>query len=334
QTTENYYDSLETSDDLQTSAACSASSRLLSQSAREAFSQVHPEVCKRFLSEPQNLKGSRVLDLGSGSGRGCYVLGKLVGENRHVTGNISHYHQKRFGYAKPNTEFIQGYVEKLGDAGISNDFMDVVLYKAVLSEVFKVLKVGGELYFSDMYAHKVVSNSLKEDPGMGGILYWRYLISIMKELGFSTPHLVDASHIHIHNPELQVKAGDIKFASGTYRVFKFPQHFIQTKALVTYKGTVPDCPECFEFDASYTFKVDAKMAAILQHTRSTYLSLCFAQYRHLNPFTVADRLGSSVKQRTKLGSVDSRANETASAVVKFLSLYHMHSPWPLFTDSS
>uniref|UniRef100_A0A4W4GB65 Arsenite methyltransferase n=1 Tax=Electrophorus electricus TaxID=8005 RepID=A0A4W4GB65_ELEEL len=133
----NYYDSLETSDDLQTSAACSASSRLLSQSAREAFSQVHPEVysrclCCRFLSEPQNLKGSRVLDLGSGSGRGCYVLGKLVGENRHVTGIDMAEEWKRFGYAKPNTEFIQGYVEKLGDAGISNDFMDVVLYVSFL----------------------------------------------------------------------------------------------------------------------------------------------------------------------------------------------------------
>ncbi|KAK1785858.1 hypothetical protein P4O66_003230 [Electrophorus voltai] len=233
---QNYYDSLETSDDLQTSAACSASSRLLSQSAREAFSQVHPEVCKRFLSEPQNLKGSRVLDLGSGSGRGCYVLVYLVSTQKSP--------------------------------------------QCIRSLCFSFSRV----------------------EGMGSILYWQYLISVMKELGFSTPHLVDASHIHIHNPELQVKAGDIKFASGTYRVFKFPQHFIQTKALVTYKGTVPDCPECFEFDASYTFK-----------------------YRHLNPFTVADRLGSSVKQRTKLGSVDSRANETASAICGRTAAVELHA---------
>ncbi len=51
--------------------------------------------------------------------------------------------------------------------------------------------------------------------------------------------------------------GDVKYASGTYRIFKLPQNFIKTKALVTYKGTVPDCAECFEFDASHSFKVNS-----------------------------------------------------------------------------
>lgn len=46
--------------------------------------------CCRFfgcgLVAPEKLKGCSVLDLGSGLGRDCYVLSKLVGEDGHVTG--------------------------------------------------------------------------------------------------------------------------------------------------------------------------------------------------------------------------------------------------------
>lgn len=35
---------------------------------------------------PECLEGCRVLDLGSGSGRDCYMLSQLVGETGHVTG--------------------------------------------------------------------------------------------------------------------------------------------------------------------------------------------------------------------------------------------------------
>lgn len=54
-----------------------------------------------------------------------------------------------------------------------------------------------------------------------------------------------------------VTIGDVKYASGTYRIFKLPQNSIKTKVLVTYKGTVPDCAERFEFDASHSFKVNS-----------------------------------------------------------------------------
>ena len=35
---------------------------------------------------PEKLEDVTVLDLGSGSGRDCYALSKLVGKNGHVTG--------------------------------------------------------------------------------------------------------------------------------------------------------------------------------------------------------------------------------------------------------
>ncbi|XP_066516679.1 arsenite methyltransferase [Hoplias malabaricus] len=351
-----YYSSLKTGEDLQTTAACHVSSRLLSlsPSTREALGQVHPEVCKRFFGcgvvVPEKLKGCSVLDLGSGCGRDCYILSKLVGEDGHVTGidmtedliqeskKYIQYHQELFGYSRPNTVFIKGYIEKLSEAGIQNNSMDVIVSncviclcpdkRAVLNEAFKVLKEGGELYFSDMYTSEVVSDSLKEDPvlwgeGMAGALYWQDFISLVKELGFSTPHLVAASHIQINSPELQKKAGDIKYASGTYRIFKLPQDSIRNKGLVTYKGTVPDCSEYFQFDASYSFKtnvavdVDSEMAAVLQYTRfSPDFTVWMTdepdpglksaqQYCHLNPFLLADSLGSCVKQCSKMNSGNS-----------------------------
>ncbi|XP_072547653.1 arsenite methyltransferase [Salminus brasiliensis] len=357
----SYYSSLETGEDLQTSAACPTPSRLLSPSARAALQQVHPDVCKRFFGcgvvVPEKLKGCSVLDLGSGSGRDCYMLSKLVGEDGHVTGidmtaelveaskKYIQYHQEQFGYTKPNTVFVQGYMEKLTEAGIQEKSIDVIVSncviclcpdkRAVLREAYKVLKEGGELYFSDMYASKVVPDAFKEDAvlwgeGMAGALYWQELVFLVKELGFSTPHLVAASHIQIYNSELQKKAGDVKYASGTYRIFKLPQHSIQTKALVTYKGTVPDCGDHFALDASYCFKmnvrmdVDAELAAILQYTRfSPDFSVEMTdepdpsldsaqQYRLLNPFQLADRLGSCMKQCSKTSSTGACSPKTAS----------------------
>lgn len=35
---------------------------------------------------PEHLENCRILDLGSGSGRDCYVLSQLVGQKGHITG--------------------------------------------------------------------------------------------------------------------------------------------------------------------------------------------------------------------------------------------------------
>ncbi|KAK6296771.1 hypothetical protein J4Q44_G00329130 [Coregonus suidteri] len=86
------------------------------------------------LPVPEKLKGCRILDLGSGSGRDCYALSKLVDETGHVTGiemteelilvsrKYIQYRQEKIGFEKPNTTFLQGYMEKLTAAGIENDY--------------------------------------------------------------------------------------------------------------------------------------------------------------------------------------------------------------------
>ncbi|XP_036391864.1 arsenite methyltransferase isoform X2 [Megalops cyprinoides] len=307
---------------------------------------------------PEKLQGCKILDLGSGTGRDCYILSKLVGKSGHVIGidmteelvvaarKYIQYHQEKFGFEKPNTIFVQGYMERLHEAGIQSNTLDVLVSncviclcpdkKAVLQEAYRVLKEGGEFYFSDMYASKVVPENLKQDPvlwgeGMGGSLYWRDLIALVKDIGFSTPRLVAASHIMVHNSELQRKAGDIVYASGTYRLFKLPKNSVEVPAVVTYKGTVPDYSEQLDLDSSHSFKrdvpvpVDAETAAVLRFSRFSddfciqscggpvTDQSCPLQDCHLSPFLLADRLGSSIKQCSKTGRADGTASSDCDA---------------------
>lgn len=37
------------------------------------------------------------------------------------------YHMEKFGYRKPNVDFLQGYMEKLGDAGLADESYDIVM---------------------------------------------------------------------------------------------------------------------------------------------------------------------------------------------------------------
>ncbi|XP_004075738.1 arsenite methyltransferase-like [Oryzias latipes] len=349
----NYYGRrLEASCDLQTSAAaCSRPCRPLPEIITDALSLVHPEVTKRFfgcgLPFPAKLKGCRILDLGSGSGRDCYAFSKLVGPHGHVTGidmteelitasrQYLEYHQTKFGYKNPNVTFVHGYMENLIEAGLLRDSMDIVISncviclcpdkKAVLQQAYEVLKTGGELYFSDMYASSVIPDHMREDPllwgeGMGGSLFWRNLIPLAHSVGFSTPLLVSASRIEVHNDQLKAKAGDISYVSATYRLFKLPKLPSMLSSTVTYKGTVAEFPDQLDFDSSHCFKKDTtvelngEMAAILQHSRfATDFNIRMLneqnfsseptpqEYCHLNPFLLADKLGSSVKQCSKTG---------------------------------
>lgn len=78
-------------------------------------------------------------DLGSGSGRDCYALAKLVGENGFVTGidmtdeqletanKYIEYHRDLFGYKSSNVKFVKGYIEDLKSAGIEDSSIDIIM---------------------------------------------------------------------------------------------------------------------------------------------------------------------------------------------------------------
>jgi SAM-dependent methyltransferase len=96
---------------------------------RQALSNVHPDVTAKYygcgLVAPELLQGLRVLDLGCGAGRDCYVLSQLVGEYGSVVGvdmsaaqlatatATEEWHRVRFGYARSNVRFVQRRLETL-----------------------------------------------------------------------------------------------------------------------------------------------------------------------------------------------------------------------------
>ncbi|NWW09351.1 AS3MT methyltransferase, partial [Oreocharis arfaki] len=306
---QDYYGKeLQKSEDLKTNA-CITSARPLPKVVRDALGRVHEEVVARYygcgLVIPECLSSCRILDLGSGSGRDCYLLSQLVGEEGHVTGidmtegqvryrsgapphppsspptsfpsscqvqvakkHIA-YHMDKFGYRKPNVEFLHGYMEKLGDAGLADESYDIVISncvinlapdkRAVLREAFRVLKPGGEMYFSDVYASQRLSETVRKHrvlwgECLAGALYWRDLYSIAEEVGFSPPCLVTASPITIGNEELEGIVGDCRFVSATFRLFKVPGGSRARPAQVIYNGGIVGHEQQLVFDANFTFK--------------------------------------------------------------------------------
>ncbi|XP_068745268.1 arsenite methyltransferase-like [Montipora capricornis] len=293
---------LKDSDDLQTNA-CKFDGQKMSPAVKSALKLVHEEVSSKFygcgLVVPEALEGMHILDLGSGSGQDCFVLSKLVGENGHVTGvdmtkeqvdvanKYVDYHAEQFGYSKPNTDFKLGEMERLSEVGIQDNSIDIIISncvvnltankKVVLKEAHRVLKDGGEVYFSDVYTDTKLSEEARNDEVLwgecvSGALHWKELVEMCKEVGFSGPHLVTARTFEVE-PKLRRPLGEALFVSATYRLYKVPQDDpSEAGSLVTYKGSMEENPEEFKFNVCYTLTktptlVSADVATVLRVSR-------------------------------------------------------------------
>ena len=124
--------------------------------------------------------------------------------------------------------------------------------EAVLKNCFRLLKPGGELYFSDVYSNRRVPQSLRDDEVLwgeclSGALYWNDFQNLAKKCGFTDPRLVEDSPITINNKAVQDKIeesgqGLLEFYSATYRLFKLDSlepHCEDFGQAVIYKGTIP-----------------------------------------------------------------------------------------------
>ncbi|MBI4005823.1 MAG: methyltransferase domain-containing protein [Gammaproteobacteria bacterium] len=275
-----YGETLTGSEDLQTNACCTIETPPLY--IRQILSEIHPEVTNRYygcgLIVPEQLSGLNVLDLGCGAGRDCYLLSALVGVNGTVTGvdmtpqqlaiakRHIDYHTRQFKYSKPNVRFLQGNLEALHlldlddasfDLIVSNCVINLCTDKAVvLRDAYRLLKAGGEMYFSDVYADRRIPESLAEDPDLygeclSGAFYWNDFLTSAKQAGFLDPRLVKDRPVQIENPELAEKTGAIKFHSATYRLFKLdglePACEDYGQAVI-YKGTIDQQPHEFKLD--------------------------------------------------------------------------------------
>ena len=276
---QNYYGKvLQHSNDLKTSACCDVSS--MPDWLKPLLAKLHSQVTERYygcgLVAPAVLEGARVLDLGSGSGRDCYLLAQLVGSQGQVVGvdmtveqlavANAHlqYHAEQFGFA--NVEFRQGYIENLDALGLSDASFDVIVSNcvinlspdkdSVLREAYRLLKKGGELYFSDIYADRRLPAALREDEllygeCLGGALYWNDFHHLAKRHGFADPRLVEDRPIAITDPKLAAKLGNTRFYSATYRLFKLddlePACEDHGQAVI-YHGGIAAAPHTFVLD--------------------------------------------------------------------------------------
>lgn len=302
---EYYGKILQSSKDLQTNACCTTET--IPPHIVPILADIHSEIKERFYGcgspLPLALEGKTVLDLGCGSGRDCYILSKLVGPKGKVIGidmtdeqlavarKHQDYQRQRFGYATSNVEFIQGYIEDLEGAGIPTNSVDLIVSNCVVnlspdkrrvfSEAFRVLKPGGELYFSDVFANRRVPEPQKKDPVLlgeclGGALYIEDFRRMLFSLGVLDYRVVSKCVLTLNNEALLKKAGMIQFASMTVRAFKLEdledrcEDFGQ---VAYYKGTIPESPHQFVLDDHHVFKagmpllVCSNTASMLMHTR-------------------------------------------------------------------
>jgi len=304
---EYYGSTLENSSDLKTNA-CFTSGKPPAH-ILNTLALISDEVLDKYygcgLTIPDAIEGLRILDLGSGSGRDCFIASYLVGEHGHITGidmtdqqvevakrNIE-FHKDAFGHQKSNVEFIHGNIEELDQLGLQEASYDLIISNCVinlatnkqkvLQDAFRLLKTGGELYFSDVYSDRRIPTELQQNPTLwgeclSGALYWNDFLTYAKQAGFADPRAVNNHPISIENDAIQQLVGDIEFYSVTYRLMKLDG--LETNCedygqVVCYKGGIKESPAGFTLDSHHYFPAGKMMPVC----GNTYKMLFETRYR-------------------------------------------------------
>lgn len=299
-----YGKTLETSNDLKTSACCPIDA--VPPAHREHLAKLHPEVVKRFYGcgspIPDHLKGCTVLDLGCGTGRDVYLASALVGPTGTVIGvdmtdeqlTVAREHRQFhadtfFGSGSPsNVDFRKGFIEDLRSADIEDESVDVVISncvcnlspdkRSVFAETARVLRTGGEFYFSDVYADRRLSEEARKHEVLvaeclGGALYIEDFRRIMAEVGFKDVRVVAAGSIELHDDQLRALVPDVRFYSITIRAFKVPGFEDRRENYGQVATYTSCCGSGMRLDIDNSFEkrvprpVDANTAAILKNAR-------------------------------------------------------------------
>ena len=283
---QDYYGKvLSSKDDLKTTACCAAET--IPTYLKGLVSQVHRDVSSRFygcgVPIPPNLDGKVVLDLGSGTGRDCFVLAALTGDQGEVIGidmtdeqiavaqKYEAYHREAMNL-KGKLSFRQGFIEDLAASGINDSTVDVVVSncvinlspdkEAVFREIFRVLKPGGELYFSDVFCDRRLPQEMQEDKVLlgeclGGAMYVEDLRRVLVKNGVKDYRIVGSSQLDITNDDVVAKTGNARLYSKTVRAFKMDleDRCEDYGQVAIYKGSLPYFKHGFLLDDHHYFPV-------------------------------------------------------------------------------
>jgi ubiquinone/menaquinone biosynthesis C-methylase UbiE len=263
---------------------CCCGEEAMPKYIREIAAEIPEEVTSRYYGcgspLPLALEGATVLDLGCGTGRDVFVASKLVGAEGRVIGvdmnedqlAVARKYQpeiaEKWGF--DNVEFVQGYIEDLST--IADSSVDVVISNCVINlspmkeqvfrEIWRVLKTGGELYFSDIFADRRVPEDINQNPVLlgeclGGALYIEDFRRLMTRVGWQDFRYMTSSAATIDNEEIEALIGNINYSSRTIRAFKLPelQEDIceQYGQVATYKGGMLGSENYFDLDDHHRF---------------------------------------------------------------------------------
>lgn len=306
QSAQHYYgETLGGTEDLKTNACCSGDA--IPDFHKPLLKNIDEEILAKFYGcgspIPPGIEGATVLDLGCGTGRDVYLASQLAGAGGRVIGvdmtpeqlAVAKSHlpgqMKRFGFDRPNVAFHQGKIEDLAGAGITDNSIDLVISncvinlspdkRAVFREIFRVLKPGGELYFSDVFADRRLPEELLNDPVLhgeclSGAMYKEDFRRLLLDLGCPDFRVVESRILTIDDSETAAKLEPARFFSVTLRAFKLStledrcENYGQT---AKYLGTLPECAEVFHLDDHHAFSVGmteevcGNTAAFLEETR-------------------------------------------------------------------
>lgn len=323
-----YGETLQSSDDLKTDACCN-SSHVPPKYVIDVLEEIEDDIVARFYGcgspIPPALEGATVLDLGCGTGRDVYICSKLVGPKGRVIGvdmtesqldfakSFEDIQMKRFGFSESNVEFHQGYIEDLASMGIEDNSIDVLISNCVINlspfkdqvfkEIFRVLKPGGELYYSDIFSDRRVPPDFYDDPVLrgeclSGALYIEDFREMLSGLGVDAFYNVEVAPLSIHDFQIATKLGCIGFYSHTVRAVKSPdfekreENYGQS---ATYLGTMPENKRYFDFNEEIRFikgrpvAISGNIATLLQNSRyAKHFEIRGTTKNHYGRFNFAD----------------------------------------------
>ena len=228
---------------------------------------------------PPMLDGCTVVVLGARDGRDAFVASKLAGESGKVIAiegcargvekaneakeQIAH----AFGFAKSNVHFVNATIEDLSAAGIADESVDVVIANCavshspfklkVLSEVYRVLKEGGEFYEFDVFCNRRLDPEQKADPAIAG--------GLLAETGYDQ----DFRHMSVHAVEVTDEAAAKAAGEGTTYEGRYVRA-VKSQVIedlceqygqyATYDGKIAGCPDYFDLDDHHRFFTDEPMS--------------------------------------------------------------------------
>ena len=331
-----YGEVLRKSADLKTSACCVA--ERLPPSIAAIVAEIHPEVLERFYGcgviAPAELTGRTVLDLGCGTGRDVFVLSKLVGPTGRVIGvdmtesqldvgrRHLEFHAKAFGHRASNVTLVHGFIEDLESLGIASGSIDVVVSNCVINlspakervfaEIFRVLRPGGELHFSDVFADRRLPPAFAEDPVLlgeclGGAMYIEDFRRLTTKLGCPDVRVLSRAPIAINDQKIAAQVGLAQFTSLTLRAFKVDledrcEDFGQ---VASYLGTIVGHTHSYRlddhhlFEAHRPFTVCGNTAAMLSASRlAPHFAITGNLSRHFGLFPCGPEVGTQDSQNS------------------------------------